>query len=112
LFQSFAMVPGVSRAAATILGGLSLGIDRRTIVEFSFLLAVPTMLAATGYDLLKSMPAFTRQEIGLLSAGLAVSFVVAIFSIKFLLIFIKRHSFEAFGYYRIAVAVLFFLMFR
>jgi len=107
LFQSLAVVPGVSRSAATILGGLALGLPRRTIVEFSFLLAVPTMLAATGYDLVRSMPAFSTAEIGLLSVGFGVSFVVALGSIKFLLYFIQRFSFELFGYYRIGIALLF-----
>jgi len=112
VFQSLAVVPGVSRSAATILGGLSLGLPRRTIVEFSFLLAVPTMLAATGYDLIKSAPAFSLNEAGLLSAGFLVSFAVAVVSIKFLLYFIKRFSFELFGYYRIAIALLFFIFYH
>ncbi len=107
LFQSLAVVPGVSRSAATILGGLSLGLPRRTIVEFSFLLAVPTMLAATAYDLMKTAPAFTSAELGLLAAGFVISFGVALASIKFLLYFIKRFSFELFGYYRIAIGILF-----
>ncbi len=107
LFQSFAMVPGVSRAAATILGGLFLGLGRKAIVEFSFLLAVPTMLAATGLDLLKSAYAFTPKEAVLLVTGLFISFVVAIGAIKFLLNYIERHSFTNFGWYRIAVAAVF-----
>jgi len=112
LFQSLAMIPGVSRSAATILGGLALGLERKTIVEFSFLLAVPTMLAATGYDLLKSSHAFTGNEWGFLAVGFVVSFVVAVYSIKFLLLLIKRHSFEVFGYYRIGLAVLFLWLLR
>ena len=112
LFQSLAMIPGVSRAAATILGGLWLGIKRKTIVEFSFILAVPTMLAATGYDLWKTRAVFSWDEMTLLAIGFVVSFIVAVLSIKFLLHFIKKHSFEAFGYYRILAAVLFFVVYH
>lgn len=107
LFQSLAVVPGVSRAAATIIGGLLLGINRKTIVEFSFLLAVPTMLAATGLDLLKNADAFSPSMFGVLGIGFVTSFVVALASIKFLLHFIKNHNFIPFGIYRILAAVLF-----
>ena len=111
IFQSVAMVPGISRAAATILGGLFVGIGRKTIVEFSFLLAVPTMAAATVLDLYKSAYAFSGSEFVLLATGFFVSFVVALFSIKFLLSFIKTHSFKSFGVYRIILSVLFALVF-
>jgi undecaprenyl-diphosphatase len=110
LFQSLAMIPGVSRAAATIMGGLALGIERKTIVEFSFLLAVPTMLAATGYDLLKSAPAFTMSQVGFLFVGFISSFVVAILSIKLLLHYIKSNNFAAFGYYRMLLALAFWIL--
>ena len=109
LFQAIAVIPGVSRAAATILGGLWLGLKRKTIVEFSFLLAVPTMLAATIFDLLQSAPAFSAQELQSLAIGFVSSFVVAIFAIKFLLRFIIRHDFKAFGWYRIILAGIFLL---
>lgn len=108
--QSFAVIPGVSRAAATIIGGLALGLKRKTIVEFSFLLAIPTMLAATGLDLLKTGSVFTSIEWGMLAVGFAVSFTVALLAIKWLLKFIQKHSFVYFGYYRIAVAIIFWLM--
>jgi undecaprenyl-diphosphatase len=110
LFQAVAVIPGVSRSAATILGGLSLGIPRAAIVEFSFLLAVPTMLAATGLDLLKSAGDFSRADFGALGVGFAVSFVVAILSMRFLLSYVRRYSFIPFGVYRIAAAILFFLL--
>jgi undecaprenyl-diphosphatase len=110
LFQSVAMVPGVSRSAATILGGLALGLRRKTIVEFSFLLAVPTMLAATAYDLLKSGAAFTADQMGFLAVGFVSSFVVALLSIKFLLSFIQTHTFIPFGIYRIAFVALWVLL--
>ncbi|MCR4337063.1 MAG: undecaprenyl-diphosphatase UppP [Candidatus Omnitrophica bacterium] len=107
VFQSLAMIPGVSRAAATILGGLILGLKRKTIVEFSFLLAIPTMSAATALDLYKSAHAISLHEMGILIFGAGVSFVVAMLSIKFLLHFIQNHNFVSFGIYRILVAVIF-----
>ncbi len=109
VFQSLAMVPGVSRSAATIIGGLLIGLKRRTIVEFSFLLAVPTMMAATGLDLLKSSPSFTHSQVLCLGVGFMVSFFVALLSIKFLLHFIKNHNFISFGIYRVIMAGLFLL---
>lgn len=112
LFQSIAVIPGVSRAAATIVGGLSLGLKRKTIVEFSFLLAIPTMLAATALDLAKSANAFNAGQLFLLGAGFCVSFVVAAAAIKFLLHFIKRHNFILFGIYRIGIAVLFWFVLK
>lgn len=107
VFQALAMIPGVSRAAATIIGGLILGIQRKTIVEFSFLLAVPTMLAAAVLDILKSPQPFSSGEWEILAMGFFTAFVVAIASIKFLLYFIKNHSFIVFGIYRILAALAF-----
>lgn len=107
LFQSIAMIPGVSRSAATIVGGLALGLKRKTIVEFSFLLAVPTMLAATALDLLKNANQFSGAQLNVLSIGFILSFLFALLSVKFLLNFIKRHSFIGFGVYRIVLALLF-----
>ncbi|MDD5712226.1 MAG: undecaprenyl-diphosphate phosphatase [Smithellaceae bacterium] len=106
LFQAIAVIPGVSRSASTIVGGLLLGLKRRTIVEFSFLLAVPTMAAATGYDLLKNAAQFSLDQVQFLAVGFVTSFVVALLSIKFLLKFIQTHTFIAFGVYRIALAAL------
>jgi undecaprenyl-diphosphatase len=108
-FQAIAVVPGVSRSAASILGGLLAGLKRTTIVEFSFLLAVPTMIAATGYDIIKSASVFSTDQFGLLAAGFISSFIVAMLAIKFLLAFVKSHTFIGFGIYRIALAALFFL---
>ena len=105
LFQAIAVIPGVSRAGATIIGGLMLGLRREVIVEFSFLLAVPTMLAATGYDLLKNAPLFSLDQFHFLVVGFISSFVVALLSIKFLLHFIKTHTFIPFGIYRIVFAL-------
>jgi undecaprenyl-diphosphatase len=109
LFQALAVIPGVSRSGATILGGLSLGLTRKAIVEFSFLLAAPTMVAATTLDFLKHGASFSASDSHLLGIGLLVSFLVAIVSIRFLLRFVESHSFIAFGVYRIVVAILFFL---
>jgi len=107
LFQAIAVIPGVSRSAATVIGGLLLGLKRTTIVEFSFLLAVPTMLAASVLDLAKSGSSFTSDQFLVLAAGFAVSFVVALLSIKFLLGFVKKHTFISFGVYRIIIALAF-----
>ena len=109
LFQAIAIIPGVSRSAATILGGLLLGISRMTIVEFSFLLAVPTMLAATALDLLKSAAVFSFNEFMMLAFGCIVSFVIALGSIVWLLRFVRTHNFITFGVYRIAIAGIFLL---
>ena len=109
LFQSIAMIPGVSRAAATIVGGLILGLKRKTIVEFSFLLAVPTMLAATGLDLMKNAGQFSTAQLNFLSIGFIVSFFSALLGVKFLLTFIKHHSFISFGIYRIILALVFWI---
>jgi undecaprenyl-diphosphatase len=110
LFQSIAMIPGVSRSAATIVGGAAIGVPKRTIVEFSFILAIPTMAAATGLELLKGW----RGLIGhfdVLGVGFVVSFLTALLAIKSFLGYVKKHSFAAFGWYRIVLAVAYFLVF-
>lgn len=109
LFQTLSVIPGVSRAGATLLGGMLLGMKRKAIVEFSFLLAVPTMIAATTLDLWNSADLFSSADVSLLFVGFVTAFIVAILAVKFLLRFIETHTFMAFGVYRIVVAVLFFL---
>lgn len=109
-FQSLSVIPGVSRAAATIVGGLLNGLDRETATEFSFLLAVPTMFAATGLDLWKSRHLISQTGFGTLAIGTVLSFFFAILAVKFLIGYVKKHDFTAFGIYRIALAVLFFLL--
>lgn len=104
LFQALAMVPGVSRSAATIIGGLFFGLKRKTIVEFSFLLALPTMFAATVLDIFKSGVSFTPEQGAFLATGFIVSFIVAIFSVKFLIHYVQRHSFFLFGVYRVMLS--------
>jgi undecaprenyl-diphosphatase len=107
--QGLAVVPGVSRSAATIIGGLGLGISRKDIVEFSFLLALPTMLAATGYDLYKSrgvLGVLTSQDLIVWLIGFIMSFITAIIGIRFFLKFIKKNNFIPFGWYRIIIALI------
>lgn len=105
VIQTLAVIPGVSRAGATILGGLCLGLDRRAAVQFSFLLAVPTLVAATALDILKTSPVINAGQWRLLFLGGAVSFVVALVSIRFFLSFIQKRGFTFFGIYRLLLAV-------
>lgn len=105
LAQAIAVVPGVSRSAATIIAGRSLGMSRKAIIEFSFLLAVPTMLAASGYDLLKNYHSLSSNNLGLLIVGFIVAFFSALVSVKWLLAFVRKHGFTVFGYYRIILAI-------
>lgn len=104
-FQCIAMVPGVSRAAATIIGGMAVGLNRRTAAEFSFFLAVPTMLGATVKKMMDSYKTIQNHDIAILVFGSAVAFVVAMFAIKAFIGFLKQYGFKCFGYYRIAVGV-------
>ena len=110
IFQSVSMIPGVSRAAATIIGGLFAGLRRRAAVEFSFLLAIPTMLGATVLDIAKSGWQFTPDEYGLLAVGFLGAFVTALIAVKYFLRFIERHTFASFGIYRIALAIVFWVL--
>ena len=109
LFQIIAVIPGVSRSAASIVGGLILGLRRTAIVEFSFLLAVPTMAAATGFDLLNNASSFSGAGWGALAVGFITAFVVALAVIRFLLWFVRTRTFVPFGIYRIALAAIFWL---
>jgi len=107
--QSLAIIPGISRAAATIIGGLSLGIKRTAIVEFSFLLAIPTMLAATSLDLYKSQAIFNNLSQNDWLAwliGLLISFITAIIGVKFFIKFIQKNNFIPFGWYRIGLGII------
>lgn len=106
IFQSLAIIPGVSRSAATIMGGLNLGLSRKTIVEFSFILAMPTMIAATVFDLYKTPIEFSSQEWLVWAIGFFVSFIVAIIGIKFLLKYIKNNNFKIFAWYRILIGTI------
>lgn len=107
LAQCISFVPGVSRAAATIFGGLFLGLSRKEAVEFSFFLAIPTMAAATGLDLVKNAGNLQSSEFGLISIGLLGSFVTATIVIKWLVKFVQTNTFVPFGIYRIIISLLF-----
>ena len=115
LFQILSIAaPGVSRAAATIIGGLAQGLTKKTAAEFSFFLAVPTMFAATGYKLFKFYKAgytFGQQELMLLAVGNAVAFLVAMIAIRYFIQFLTKHGFKIFGYYRIAVGALILILY-
>jgi undecaprenyl-diphosphatase len=107
LFQCISMIPGVSRAAATIIGGIYAGFDRKQATEFSFLLAIPTMFAASGLDLIKSGNVIHRSDWLLLLVGGGVAFVFAALAVKLFIAFVPRYGFKHFGYYRIFLGMLF-----
>lgn len=107
LFQAIAIIPGVSRSAATIIGGQILGLSRKVIVEFSFLLAIPVMCAATALDIYKHHESFSGDQFTLLTLGFVTAFFVAILAIKTFLSYIQKHSFSVFGIYRIILAFVF-----
>jgi len=104
--QIFSLIPGTSRAGATIIGGLSTGLDRKTSMEFSFLLAIPVMAAVTGYDLLKHYQDFADANWGAFVIGFITAFIVAYLTIKLFLVFIQRFTFVAFGIYRIVFGLI------
>ncbi len=107
IMQSLATIPGTSRSAATIVGGLFAGLDRKTAVEFSFLLAIPTMFAATGYDLVKTGVHISSSQWHLIAVGFAVSFIFALIAVKSFIAFVSKYSFVGFGVYRIIIGILF-----
>lgn len=110
LIQCLSMIPGMSRAASTIFGGLLAGFDRKQAAEFSFLLAIPTMFAATGYDLLKTGTDFTSHQYQLLGVGCVFAFIFALLAIKTFITFIAKYGFTIFGYYRIVIGILFLII--
>ncbi len=101
LAQCLALFPGVSRSGATIMGGLVIGLERSVAAEFSFFLAIPTMFAATGYDLLKNLKFLSMQDLPLFAVGFITAFFSALVVIKAFIGFISRHNFSSFAYYRI-----------
>ncbi|MBM3414781.1 MAG: undecaprenyl-diphosphate phosphatase [Bacteroidetes bacterium] len=109
-WQCLAMVPGISRSAASIIGGMQQKLDRKVAAEFSFFLAVPTMAAATGYKLLKAASSITLEHLQLFAIGNLVAFVVAIIAIKFFIRFLQHNGFRLFAYYRIGVGILLLLL--
>lgn len=104
--QALAMFPGVSRAGATIIGGLVFGLSRRAATEMSFFLAIPTMLAATVYDLYKAHELLNSNDLPIFAVGFVSAFVAAMLTVKALLSFVSNHSFEVFAWYRIAFGLL------
>lgn len=110
LAQSLAVIPGVSRSGATVMGGLLLGVPRATILTFSFLLAVPTMVLATAYDVYKTPEVFADANLSLIAVGFVTAFVVALLTIKIVLSYVRNNSFVIFGVYRILLAGLFWLL--
>jgi len=111
IFQVLAMVPGTSRSGATILGGILIGASRGIAAEYTFFLAIPTMLGASALKLLKYGAAFTGVQIAALLVGMVIAFVVSVIAIKFLIGYIKKHDFSAFGWYRIALGLIVLLCF-
>lgn len=113
IWQCLAMIPGISRSAASIIGGMQQKLTRNAAAEFSFFLAVPTMLAATGYKLLKyykEYGGFSSNEIKQLAIGNVVAFIVALLAIKFFIGFLKKHGFRIWGYYRIIVGIILLIL--
>ena len=110
--QCLAMIPGVSRSGASIMGALALGVERKAAAEFSFFLAVPTMLAAAGYDLYQARALLDGGTLSIIAIGFVVSFVVAILVIRWMLNFVTKHGFAPFAWYRIVLgaAMLAFLV--
>lgn len=110
VFQAISVIPGTSRALATIFGGMITGLSRKQAVEFSFLLAIPTMTAATGLDLLETSFKFTNYEWITLGFGFITSFLVAYLVIKWFIKYVSNHSFILFGVYRIILAILLYFI--
>ena len=111
MFQVLALIPGTSRSGATILGGIILGMSRKTASEYTFFLAIPVMLGASLLKLVKFGLIFSGFELFLLIVGMLVAFFVSIFAIKFLLKYIRNHDFTVFGYYRIILGVIVLIYF-
>lgn len=109
-FQVLSMIPGTSRSGATIVGALLIGVSRTAAAEFTFFLAVPTMLGASALKLLKFGFDFSSTEITVLLIGMIVAFAVSLFAIKFLMEYVKKHDFKVFGYYRIGLGILVLLV--
>lgn len=107
MFQSISMIPGTSRSGATIIGGLLLGLKRRDAAEFSFLLAIPTMVVATAYDLIKHRHEMVVDDWSMLAVAFVTAFVFAFFTVKAFVGFVSRHTFVPFAVYRIIVGIVF-----
>jgi undecaprenyl-diphosphatase len=106
LIQCLSMIPGTSRSGATIIGAIILGTSRVVATEFSFFLAIPTMIAATGYSLLKYHSLLNTSQLYALMVGFIISFLVALAVIKFFINYVQKHNFKIFGYYRIILGII------
>ena len=111
VFQMLAMIPGTSRSGATIVGALMIGVSRSVATEYTFFLAIPVMFGASLLKLIKFGFSFTAMQVAVLLVGMVVSFAVSIVAIKFLMSYIRKNDFKAFGYYRIVLGVIVFLFF-
>lgn len=107
LFQTLSMIPGTSRSGSTMIGGLLVKLSRKSAAEFSFLLAIPTMFAATAYDLFKNRHELVVDDYSLLTVGFITAFIVAFFTVKAMMKFLTTHTFVIFGIYRIIIGVVF-----
>jgi undecaprenyl-diphosphatase len=104
--QCFALIPGTSRSGATIIGGMLFGLSRRAATEFSFFLAVPTLVAAGGYDFLKNRALFTAADAGIFTVGSVAAFLSAFVVVRWLIRYVSTHDFKPFAWYRIAFGVM------
>ena len=110
IFQVFALIPGTSRSGATIVGGMLSSLSRKTAADFSFLLAIPTMFAASGYEFIKNIHSFQNENLIVLIIGFAVSFISCYITVKWFLNFVKSYTLIPFGIYRIIIGVLLFYL--
>lgn len=108
IFQSLSMIPGTSRSGATLIGGLLIGLNRKSAAEFSFLLAIPTMIIATAYDLLKHRHEMVVDDYSMLAIAFVTAFIFALVTVKAFVGFVSRHTFVPFAIYRIVVGIIFF----
>lgn len=108
--QCFALIPGTSRSGATIIGAMLMGVDRKAATEFSFFLAIPTMLAATSYELITNGSTLGLEDIELIAAGFLAAFFSAMLVVKMVVAYISRHGFAPFAYYRIALGCVMLLL--
>ncbi len=110
-FQILALMPGFSRSASTIMGGMFFSLSRKTAAEYSFLAAVPIIVAAAGYEFFKSFDTFVKADISLFALGILFSFIFALIAVKFFISFVSRYSLKVFAYYRIIVAIVLYFYF-
>jgi undecaprenyl-diphosphatase len=110
IFQSLSMIPGTSRSGATLIGGLFMGLNRKSAAEFSFLLAIPTMVIATAYDLFKHRDVMAVDDWSMLAVAFVTAFLFALVTVKAFVTFVSRHTFVPFAIYRIVVGVIFFYL--